>query len=197
MDDMWKLMTSNPLSAGGFLWCWLDEGVVRTDKNDTIDVAGSNAPDGIVGPYREKEASFYTLREIWSPVQLQPMPAAFNGSFQVKNLYQFTNLNKCHLVWKLLKYPGPTQGNQLTKVIATDSIQFRPTPPNATDSISLNGKTDWRKADALKIVVYDRDNKPVYEKVIEIKTAAELAQNWMKSNTESVGKLSHPKPMPV
>ena len=40
-----------------------------TDKNNTIDVAGNYAPDGIVGPYHEKEGSFYTIREIWSPVQ--------------------------------------------------------------------------------------------------------------------------------
>ena len=34
--------------------------------NNAIDVTGNNAPDGIVGPFREKEASFHTIKELWS-----------------------------------------------------------------------------------------------------------------------------------
>ena len=71
LDDYWKLMYASPVGAGGFLWALLDEGVVRTDKNGQIDVAGNQAPDGIVGPYRQKEASFYTVKEIWSPVHIE------------------------------------------------------------------------------------------------------------------------------
>jgi hypothetical protein len=58
LDDFWKLMMSKPLSAGGFIWVFADEGVVRTDRGGKIDVAGDAAPDGILGPFREKEASF-------------------------------------------------------------------------------------------------------------------------------------------
>lgn len=58
LEDHWTRMRQNPLSAGGFLWSLVDEAVVRRDKNDSLDSEGSRAPDGIVGPYREKEASF-------------------------------------------------------------------------------------------------------------------------------------------
>src|SRR5665648_1251720 len=60
LDDFWKLMLTQPLSAGGFIWVFADEGVVRPDKGGIVDVSGESAPDGIVGPFREKEASFYT-----------------------------------------------------------------------------------------------------------------------------------------
>lgn len=50
LDDQWNFMLSKPLSAGAFLWVFADEGVERRDKNDSIDVQGNAAPDGILGP---------------------------------------------------------------------------------------------------------------------------------------------------
>ena len=38
---------------GGFLWAYSDEAVRRTDCNGILDSEDYNAPDGIVGPYRE------------------------------------------------------------------------------------------------------------------------------------------------
>ncbi len=58
LDDQWNFMLSKPLSAGAFLWVFADEGVERRDKNDSIDTWGNQAPDGILGPYHEKEGSF-------------------------------------------------------------------------------------------------------------------------------------------
>ncbi|MFF8191055.1 sugar-binding domain-containing protein [Streptomyces bobili] len=58
LDDYWKLMGHERLSAGGFLWSLIDERIVRDDLGGTVDVAGNAAPDGILGPFREKEASF-------------------------------------------------------------------------------------------------------------------------------------------
>ncbi len=64
-------MLSKPLAAGAFMWVFADEGVERKDLNDSIDSDGNSAPDGILGPYHEKEGSFYTIREIWAPVQFE------------------------------------------------------------------------------------------------------------------------------
>ena len=40
--------------GGGFVWALLDDGVKRPD-NGKMDVAGNQAPDGIVGPYLASE----------------------------------------------------------------------------------------------------------------------------------------------
>src|SRR5690554_1476374 len=60
LDDFWKLMQDNPLSAGGFLWDFADQGVVRSDRNGEIDTDGNHAADGIVGPFREKRSEEHT-----------------------------------------------------------------------------------------------------------------------------------------
>ncbi len=61
--DFWELMRNNKLGAGGFIWALVDESVMRTDQNNRLDSAGNLAPDGIVGPRREREGSFYTIKE--------------------------------------------------------------------------------------------------------------------------------------
>jgi hypothetical protein len=70
MEDFWNLHWASQKSAGGFIWAMVDEAVVRTDLGNVLDANGLNANDGILGPHREKEGSFYALREIFSPVKL-------------------------------------------------------------------------------------------------------------------------------
>lgn len=69
--DYWELMRKHPRCVGAYLWVFSDEGVARTDQNGRIDNVGNYGADGIVGPHREKEGSFYTVKEIWSPVQVR------------------------------------------------------------------------------------------------------------------------------
>ncbi|WP_297091782.1 glycoside hydrolase family 2 TIM barrel-domain containing protein, partial [uncultured Draconibacterium sp.] len=70
LADFWELFWNSERSAGGFSWVLADEGLVRTDMDNVIDANRVNAPDGLVGPHREKEGSFYAMREIYSPVKI-------------------------------------------------------------------------------------------------------------------------------
>jgi hypothetical protein len=100
-------MQSNPLSVGGFLWDLVDQGIVRNDRENEIDTDGNHAADGIVGPFREKEGSFYTIKEIWSPFYLEGttfLPPTFNGVFRVQNRYHFPNLNQCTFTAKWINF---------------------------------------------------------------------------------------------
>lgn len=95
LEDYWNNYTSNPLFAGGFLWTFIDEAVSRSDKGGILDSDGPNGPDGIVGPRREKEGSFYTVREVWAPIQFKNLfiTPSFNGEFMVSNTYLFMRIS--------------------------------------------------------------------------------------------------------
>lgn len=103
LEDYWEAMWRNPLAAGGFLWDFADEGVVRKDKHDSLDTDGNHGADGIVGPFHEREASYYAIKEIWSPVHVEKkeITGAFDGRLMVENRYHYTNLNQCSFRWKL------------------------------------------------------------------------------------------------
>jgi hypothetical protein len=115
--DFWDVMGKSPTVGGGFFWVWSDEGVVRADQGGRIDNVGNLAPDGIVGPHRELEGSYYTVKEIWSPVQVElpaKLPKDFAGHVPVKNHYSFTNLKQCSFEWQAVQFPEIGKRFQLT-----------------------------------------------------------------------------------
>ena len=110
MEDFWELHWKSQKSGGGFIWAMADEAIVRTDLNNALDANGLNANDGILGPHREKEGSFYALREIFSPVKLtlpDQLPANFNGEIEVENRFHFLNTNQCTFYWALVDFSKP------------------------------------------------------------------------------------------
>ena len=119
LEDFWNEMLKHPYNAGGFLWALHDEGVVRGDRRDSIDVAGNLAPDGIVGPHREKEASYFTIKELWSPVYIETnkLNKSLNGKIEVENRYIYTNLDKVKFEWKLVSFPAATAATTTAKII--------------------------------------------------------------------------------
>jgi len=155
LDDYWELMNSKPLAAGGFLWVFADEGIVRRDCKDSIDTHGNYAPDGILGPHHEKEGSFYTIKEIWSPVHFRntQITAAFDGKLAVSNRYLYTNLNKCKFSFEIVKFTGT-----FPKMINQKVSEVIP-PPNIAvgDSgfLKLNLPANWKGYDALYVTATD------------------------------------------
>ncbi|MGG6494878.1 UNVERIFIED_CONTAM: DUF4981 domain-containing protein, partial [Bacteroidetes bacterium 56_B9] len=78
-----------------------------------------NAPDGILGPFREKEGSYYSVREVWSPIHIEPLmiTPSFRGDFRVSNRYLFTNLGACSMRWRVLHCTSPLNGDGEGEVV--------------------------------------------------------------------------------
>jgi len=159
LEDYWNAMWNNPLSAGGFLWDFADQGVVRTDKNGELDTDGNHGPDGIVGPYHEKEGSFYTIKEVWSPVfvEKREMTAGFDGSFLLENRYAFTNLNQCTFSWKLKKLKADEDAEFKTGKADAPDIK-----PLEKGKLKINLPADWRNFDALYLTANGPDGKELF-----------------------------------
>jgi Glycosyl hydrolases family 2, TIM barrel domain/Glycosyl hydrolases family 2, sugar binding domain/Glycosyl hydrolases family 2/Beta galactosidase small chain len=163
LDDFWSMMNKHPYFAGGFLWSFHDEGVARTDRNGEIDIQGNQAPDGILGPHREKEASFYTIKEIWSPVVIENkyIPQIFDGRIGVENRYIYTNLNKCTFKWKLVSLPLP--GDMSTNATTDASGIAAPIDlePDAKGFLKLNLPA-LKQSDVLYLTAYDAHQKEIF-----------------------------------
>jgi hypothetical protein len=164
LKDFWAEMMKNPRSAGGFLWSFHDEGVRRRDRHDSIDVAGNLAPDGILGPHREKEASFFAIKNIWSPVSigLDNIDKYFAGSVPVTNNYLYTNLNAVRFKWEWLKFPGPHQNGPGPVVLNTGSVTNLQAKPGGKSMLSIPvDKALLERADALRLTAFDAKNETI------------------------------------
>ncbi len=186
LDDFWNLILQHPYGAGGFLWSFHDEGIVRMDKDSVIDTDGNHAPDGIVGPYREKEASFYTIKEIWSPVYIKQaaITSSFNGSIEVANRYLYTNLNECSFDWKLAKLPTPNDATTTNTIVATGKSTIS-LAPGATGALQLNLPASWNSNDVLYLTAHDPYGKEIFTWSWPLQAAATVAKKMIPSATSS------------
>lgn len=188
LDDFWDLMLKHPRCSGGFLWSFMDEGVVRTDKNGAIDVFGNYAPDGIVGPHYEKEASFYTIKEIWSPVRVTKsnLPRTFDGKLEVENHYSFTDLRQCKFTWQLISFPKPTDKTLQPIVNQTGFPLPAVVPAGEKGYISLNLPTNWNDSEALYLTATDPSGREVFTWSWIIPPSEDTPAKVLVSSTSSV-----------
>jgi Glycosyl hydrolases family 2, TIM barrel domain/Glycosyl hydrolases family 2, sugar binding domain/Glycosyl hydrolases family 2/Beta galactosidase small chain len=178
LADMWGEIERNPLGAGGFIWVFADEGVVRTDRNGEIDTHGNNAPDGILGPHHEKEGSFYTIKQLWSPVRIdQPLlPPDFDGRLPVENHYNFTNLDACRFRWHVLDFPDPTDGALGHRVALVGAPEAPSVPPGGRGTLVLALPDGWRRHDALEVAVWDPTGRELSTWRWMLRSPAEIAR---------------------
>lgn len=157
--DYWEMMRNHPRCAGGFLWVFADEGVKRVDQGGRIDNVGNYGADGIVGPNHEKEGSYYTVKEVWSPVQImnKELPENFDGSFTVENRYDFTNLKDCKFKWTLKSFKGGKES-----VIKSGEMKGIDLKPRASGTLKVSLPADWRNADALYITAYGPNDEDLW-----------------------------------
>lgn len=160
LEDYWELMWNNPLSAGGFLWSFADEGVVRTDKNGFIDNDGSHAPDGILSPFHKKEASFYTIKEVWAPVYFEKkeITSTFNGTFRIQNRFLYSNVNQCSFAWKLKKLSY--KEDKSTEI--SGSCKAPDVQPGQFGTLSVDLPANWKEYDALYVTGYYPGKREMY-----------------------------------
>ncbi len=183
LDDYWHLLYPHPHFAGMFLWVFADEGVVRTDENCFIDTDGNHAPDGILGPFHEKEASFYTIREIWSPVYIEtnrPLPSNFSGVIPVENRYDFTNLNQCRFEWETVRFFGPGEGKAGHAVLASGSFQGPDLPPHEKGNLQIPLPQNGQEADGLILRAFDPGNRLLNVWTWKLSPASKIVERVVK-----------------
>lgn len=156
--DYWEMMRKHPRCAGGFLWVLADEGVIRTDQDGRIDNVGNYGADGIVGPHHEREGSFYTVKQIWSAVQVMntSLPDNFDGTFNIENRYDFTNLKDCKFKWVLKSLKTEE------KILNQGEVNGTDIAPHSAGTLKINLPQNWRNADALYLTAYGKDNEELW-----------------------------------
>lgn len=158
LEDYWNMMMANPRCAGGFLWDLADEGVVRTDMNGIVDCMGNFGADGIVGPHFEREGSYYTIKDVWSPVGLSA--GMDDREIRVANTYDFTNLKDCRFTYRYLKMPEP--GGTTVKTLGSGTLKSPDVEPGGEGVLELPAIPSG--VNCIEIKATDRHGKEIITK---------------------------------
>jgi hypothetical protein len=157
LTDYWSMMMSHSNCAGGFIWVFADEAVKRPDTGE-LDSAGNQAPDGIVGPYREREGSFYTIKENWAPVKVSSFYA---GQLLIKNDYSFTDLRDCRLVWQKRRFKNLREAHSGFEVVQEQEAEKISIPPWSSGTLLPPGAWSFGENEVLALRVVDPAGREV------------------------------------
>ncbi len=162
--DYWEMMRKHPRCIGGFLWVLADEGVKRVDQGGRIDNQGNFGADGIVGPHHEKEGSFFTIKQIWCPVQVMntKLDKDFDGTFQIENRYDFINIKECKFVWKQVAFPSSSEYKGVTKVLKEGEVNGSDIAPHASGILKTKMPALTSKIDAVFLTAIDKSGNELW-----------------------------------
>jgi hypothetical protein len=138
LADYMAAIEGSPSGGGLFIWEMVDEAIARTDKNGELDASGTRSCDGVIGPHHEPEASYFTARAVFSPIQIQETNAA-----QVKSTGRVTLINKS--LFKDLKEfsfvrelgSGAQAGNAGVARVKSDVLPSPTASPGQTAELDL------------------------------------------------------------
>ncbi len=190
LEDFWLNWTSHPLFAGGFMWAFCDNAVKRSDKNGILDSEDFNAPDGIVGPYREKEGSFFTVREVWAPIQFKQLyiTPSFNGKFTISNTYLYTNLKDCKMKYRLYQIGSPFNDTRMD-TLATGSVTLPNLAPGETGMAKMELPRSFFEGDVLELEAFD----PQGHSICNWTWTINYAQDYFDKQCASKANMSQPQ----
>lgn len=186
LEDFWTKYTSSPLFVGGFMWDFSDNAVVRSDRNGALDSDASNGADGILGPHREKEASYYTVRDVWAPIQFENLliTPSFDGRILTRNDYLYTNLKSCSARYRLLR-----AGREQMESMGEGEVKLPALDPRCSGFSKMHLPINFFEADVLEITLYHPSGEEMVTRTWPIHRAARYVPE-MESALNSVATLA-------
>jgi beta-galactosidase len=110
--SFWDIFEEVPNMQGGFIWDWVDQGLIKeTEDGRTFYAYGGDFGDtvgdgnfcinGLVFPDRKPKPALEEVKKVQQYVKIERINA-LEGEFKLTNKYFFKNLNFTSLKWELL-----------------------------------------------------------------------------------------------
>ncbi|MFV0594001.1 MAG: glycoside hydrolase family 2 TIM barrel-domain containing protein [Draconibacterium sp.] len=127
MKEYWDLIRSHDNLIGGFIWDWIDQGILQTDDNGVEYFAyggdfgdtpndGNFCINGIITPDRKAKPAIEECKYIYQPVSFEAVDLS-RGVVRVINRFNFTNTIGYEFSWTLMEDGKKLQNGVLDKLI--------------------------------------------------------------------------------
>ncbi|MCD4731221.1 MAG: DUF4981 domain-containing protein [Bacteroidales bacterium] len=113
LQDYWDVIEKYDALQGGFIWDWVDQGLLKTDENgvDYFAYGGDYGPEdvpsdgnfcanGLVSADRKPHPALAEVKKVYQNIQfnLQILPG---GEVEIKNMFDFINLDRFNIYWEI------------------------------------------------------------------------------------------------
>ncbi|QBG46227.1 DUF4981 domain-containing protein [Verrucomicrobia bacterium S94] len=111
MTDYWDLIRSRPNLMGGYIWDWIDQGLLTTNKNGVAYYAyggdfgdqpnsGNFCINGIINSDRTPNPKTWECKTVFQPVTFEAVNLE-TGTVRLNNRFNFTNTRNYSIQWNL------------------------------------------------------------------------------------------------
>jgi beta-galactosidase len=152
MTDYWDLIRSKPNLLGGYIWDWIDQGVLATNENGVAYYAyggdfgdqpnsGNFCINGVINSDRTPGPKTWECKYIFQPVVFEEVDLK-SGRIKLTNRFNFTNLRNYSIHWNLSEEGGVVQKGKLDAIdLAPGQSREIKIPFQALETRS--GKEQW------------------------------------------------------
>ncbi|AUP80591.1 glycoside hydrolase family 2 TIM barrel-domain containing protein [Flavivirga eckloniae] len=139
MKAYWDIIHNNDRALGGYIWDWIDQGILQKDENGKAFYAyggdfgdtpnsGSFCLNGIIAADRTPKPEIYECKKVNQPVAISVVDA-LKGQFKVLNRHHAVDLSQYGLEWTLTENGIVVQKGVLptlnTKPYKTDALNIK------------------------------------------------------------------------
>jgi beta-galactosidase len=194
LKDYWDVIYKYPKLMGGCVWEWCDHGIkTQTPEGEDFYAYGGDfgdkpndgnfCLDGLVYPDRRPHTGLLELKNIIAPVKVEEVDLK-KGTIKVTNLYDFVDLSRLSLTWKVEKDGVTVQQGEIcslaTAPYASEVVELGYSLPDKCSSryfltVSFVQKKDTLWAEKGYEVAFAQFELPVEKlEVVETKVTAPI-----------------------
>lgn len=198
--DYWDVIEAYPSMQGGFIWDWVDQGLLTTnDAGEEFwayggDLGGADYQNdanfclnGIVNPDRGAHPALFEVKKVYQHIGFK-LNDTNSGEIEISNKYSFMNLNKFNFTWKVLENG---------RMIAEGEMPQQDIAPGSAKKLKLslpvlkNEKSDYHlnlyASTAVKMPLIDKGKELAYEQ-FELQKGKFYTEDFNQENPISVEK---------
>jgi beta-galactosidase len=149
LQDYWDIIEKYPKLQGGFIWDWVDQGLLKTNENgekywayggdygeEGIPSDGNFNINGLVWPDRTGHPGLAEVNKVYQNIGFESVDLK-NGMVKIKNKYDFTDLSEFIFEWEVVcdgvaiqsgKIPVPAIKPKADLLIKVPLNQIDPAP---------------------------------------------------------------------
>ncbi len=114
LQDYWDVIEKYPVLQGGFIWDWVDQGLLTKNEAgeefwayggdfgpDTVPSDGNFCLNGLVNPDRGVKPHLLEVKKVYQYIGFAPVDLK-TGTISIKNKYAFLNLSDFDFVWEVI-----------------------------------------------------------------------------------------------
>lgn len=115
LQDYWTVIERYPALQGGFIWDWVDQGLLAHTEDGTAywkyggDYGNADTPsdnnfciNGLLFPDRSPHPALLEVKKVYQPISITAVDTK-KGHFLIRNKYDFLTLENLALHWEIFK----------------------------------------------------------------------------------------------